>query len=154
MDERTRKDLELIFTNNCFMISETGKVHTIFFIIKNNEITPLFLDEGASMPTDKYITFSLNAAHERDADAVILLGEQYMVTGHKDSADIAKLLSGEIKASEHPDKKANLVLSYMTAKGETDLLFGEIQTSAGGTRYVTDQKWTFNAATSVLVPWR
>jgi len=154
MDERTRKDLELIFTNHCFMISELGEAHTIFFIIKNNEIVPVFLEEGSAMPVDKYISFSLNTAHEKDADAVILLGEQYMVKGKKDDAIMKQLLSGEMKASDHPDRKPFLVLSYMTAEGVTDLLFGEIKTSISGTKYVVDQKWTFNATTSVLVPWR
>lgn len=154
MDERTKTDLELIFTNHCFMLSEHGEARTIFFIIKNNEIVPVFLKEDIVMTTNKYITFALNAAHEKDADAVVLLGEQYMVTGKRDDADIKKLLSGEIKASEHPDRKEYLVLSYMTAIGETDLLIGGIKTSVSGVRYVVDQDWIYKATTSLLVPWR
>lgn len=154
MDEIMKTALEDAFTYNCFSITETGVCNTLFFVIKGYEIFPILLDDGVEIAVDKYLSMCLRYAEEQDADAVLLIGEQFMVKGKKDDAIMKQLLSGDMKASEHPDKKPFLVLSYMTAEGETHLLFGEIITNVSGAKYVTDQKWVFNAATSVLVPWR
>lgn len=154
MDDIMKAALEDAFTYNCFSISETGVCNTLFFVIKKYEIFPILLDDGVEMPINKYLSLCLKYATDNDSDAVLLIGEQFMVKGKKDDAIMKQLLSGEMKASDHPDRKPFLVLSYMTAEGVVDLLFGEIKTSVSGTKYVTDQKWTFNAATSVLVPWR
>lgn len=154
MNEIMKRAFEEMFTRHCFSISENGEARTLAFLIKNDNIWPVLLADNMEIQIGKYVTVALKSAQENDSDAIILIGEQYMVTGKRDSDDIKKLLSGEIKASEHPDKKEYLVLSYMTAEGHTDLLFGEIKTSSGGTRYVVDQKWVYKATTSLLVPWR
>jgi len=154
MDKTTKQQLEELFTYHCFTITQTGESHTISFIIKNEAIVPVILADGIEMKLNQYISFALNAAHENDADAIVLLGEQFMVKGKKDDASIQKVLSGDILPSEHPDKEEYLVLSYMTAEGETHLLFGKVKTDIVGTRYVSNQQWIHNAATSVLVPWK
>jgi hypothetical protein len=153
MITKLQNALEDMFKYQCFTISETGKCSTICFIIKDYDMVPVLLNKGVEMDAKDYITFSLNFAHKHDADSIILIGEQYMVSGDIDSESLKLLLSGKMTASEHPDRKANLVLTYMKADGETHMLFGEIK-NLSGTRYVTDQKWSHNTKTSVLVPWR
>ncbi len=154
MDDIMKKALEDAFTYHCFNLTESGVCNTLFFVIKDYEIFPLLLDDGVEMPINNYLSMCLRYASDHDSDAVLLIGEQFMIKGKKDDAVMKQLLSGKMKASDHPDRKSFLVLSYMTAEGVVNLLFGEIKTSLSGTKYVADQKWTFNAATSVLVPWR
>ena len=154
MNEKLKGILEDAFKYQCFTIAEGGGSHTICFLIKRFDLMPIFLENDVEMDTKQYITFALNIAHENDADSIILLGEQFIVSGDIDSESIKYLLSGEVTASEHPDRKPNLVLTYMKAEGETHMLFGEIKTSMTGVRYISDQQWTHNTKTSVLSPWR
>jgi len=154
MEEIIKKAFEEVYTHQCFSLSERGEVHTLVFLIKDKQITPVLLAEGVKMDINKYISTSLISAQDNDADAILLIGEQYMVNGKKGDKGMQKILSGEIKVSEHPDRKEHLVLSYMTAEGETEILFGEIITNDSGNKYVTDQKWMHKATSNILTPWR
>jgi len=154
MNEKLKEILEDVFKYQCFTISEGGGPTTLCFIIKGYDLMPILLQKDVEMDAKQYISFALNIAHENDADSMILLGEQFVVSGDIDSESIKYLLSGEVKASEHPDRKPNLVLTYMKANGESDMLFGEIKTTITGTRYISAQQWSHNAKTSALIPWR
>jgi len=154
MDDETKDLMEKIFVNHCIMLSEVGSVIPIFFIIVNRQITPIILSEDMQMDFEKYATFSIKAADQMDASAMILVSEQYMVMGKDSDKDMKALLTGEIKPSEHPNKLEYLSLTYMEAHGKAESLYGKIEKDPTGLRFVREQTWADGVQTTQLMPWR
>ncbi len=71
----------------------------------------------------------IEMAHDVDADAIILISEQYTVNVKKSDPRKKALLEGIIKPSEQPDKEESLVVTYIKADGDTTSLFGKINTN-------------------------
>lgn len=154
MDKKTKKLMEDLYTHHCIMLSELSHIVPIFFIIFDKNLTPMFLNAETKLNFDQYTSVVINAADNMNADYIVLISEQYMVTGNKHSKDIKALMDGTIKPSEHPNKEEHLVLVCMKADGETHSLIGKIETDLGGTRFIREQSWVDNIETTLIVPWR
>jgi D-3-phosphoglycerate dehydrogenase len=64
---------------------------------------------------DQYASAAINAAHETDAAALLLLCTQNFVTRKKGDPDVELLINGLVKASDMPDKEEYLyVLNIKT----------------------------------------
>jgi len=155
MDDKTKDLMEKIFINHCMMLTEVGGVIPIFFIIiNNNQITPIILSEKMQMNFEQYTTFSIKAADEMDASAIILISEQFMVKGDQSDEDMKALVSGKIKPRDHPNKEEYLSLTYMESHGKAESLYGKIEKDPTGVRFVREQSWADGVQTTQLMPWR
>ena len=158
MDESHKKIVEQIFNSVSFTLSEKGKVPIMFFLIVNKtnqekpELLPIVSVESIS--TLEYAKIAINTADEMNADAMIMIAEQAVVSKKKDDPSMNAILSGKIRPSEHPDKKDYITVIYMTSKGESHALISEIHEDLKGTRYTIDHKWINSSVNNLMVPWR
>jgi len=154
MDNEERKMAEEIFNTTSMLLAEAKDDRGIpptYFIVKDKMMTPLI---GAPDITHGHLAgTAVNVAHEWDADAVILICEQYMITMHKDDAEIQDYMDGTKRPSESPDAKPFLTLIYMNKIGESESFVGEIIKSLNGVRYVPDPYWIDEAVTNMITPW-
>ena len=147
--------VQQIFNTASMQLAEEGTVSTVYFIVKDNAIRPVFPDPEKQLNMAEYSSAIVNMAHEINADAVILLSEQYTVNISKSDPRKQALLDGFIKPSEQPDKEESLVVIYIEANGKTTSLFGKINTNiASQVRYVKEKDWMSNVKTGLITPWR
>ena len=155
MKESHKNVIQQIFDTASMQLAEEGSISTIYFIVKDNGIKPVFPDPERKLDMEEYSSAIVNMAHDINADAVILLSEQYTVNIAKTDPRKQALLDGFIKPSEQPDKEESLVVIYIEANGKTTSLFGKINTNiASQVRYVKEKDWMLNVKTSLITPWR
>ena len=153
MDEDERQMAKELFDTASMLIAENGErgIPPMYFIVKDKQMNPLV---GAPGVTYQELAGSaVNVAHEWDADAIMLVCEQHMLSMHKDSAEIKEYLDGIKKPSESPDSKPYLTLIYMSKFGDAESLIGEIVQALNGVRYVPESNWIAESATNMITPW-
>lgn len=152
----THKDVvQKIFDTASMQLAEEGKVNPIYFIVKEDFFKPILPDPNADFDMKQYSSAITNMAHEVNADAVILISEQYTVNIEKTDPRSQALLDGLLKPSEQPDREESLVVVYIEANGQTASLFGTIITNVSSqVKYIKESKWMSNVKTSLITPWR
>lgn len=154
MKESHRKIVDDLFTTKSIEMTEQGEINPIYILIlPGDQILPVVLStEGIGMI--QYSEAVRLIAKDIDAEAVVLVCEQYMVSKPKDSPEANALLSGQIKPSDHPDKEEYLTLMYVDAVGKCDSLISKVHSDPLGTRYTTDSRWIENSSTNMIRPWK
>ena len=151
MDQEEKQLVEELFNTTALLLAEQGEISPIYFIVKDKMMNPVVAFPGISF--QHLANSTVNMAHEFNADAVILICEQWMIKMHKDSEEIKDYIDGNKRPSESPDAKSYLTLTHMAADGETISLVGEIHLSPNGVRFVRDIQWIENAVTNMITPW-
>lgn len=147
--------VQSIFDTASMQLAEEGTVSTVYFIVKDDNIRPVFSDPEKQLDMQQYSSAIVNMAHEVNADAVILLTEQYTVNIPKEDPRSQALLDGLIKPSEQPDKEESLIVIYIEANGQSESLFGIIdQNISSQVRFIRESNWMANAKVGLIPPWR
>jgi hypothetical protein len=155
MNENHREIVEDLFSKVSMSMSESGKVIPVFaLILGDGSVVPVMITDGQEFSMSDYASMAITAAHNMDAEALMLICEQAMISKKKNDPEIQAILNGSIKPLEHPDKEDFLCIIYMTANGETESLIAKIHTDLVGTRYTVDSKWVDYAASNLLAPWK
>jgi hypothetical protein len=153
MDEKHREIAEDLFNKFSMSMTQTGNVVPIYVIIlADDTVYPIMVD----IPVEfrEYSTIALNLANQYNAYAMMLICEQYMVSKKIGDSDLSSLLSGKIKASEHPDREEYLILAYMDENGNSESLIGKIERDLMGTPFTRESKWLKDTVVSVMMPWK
>lgn len=147
MNVTTKNILEEVYSNYCFTMSYGYEIQPSFFIFKDDIITPIkfcFDIDEDNNSLSKQTAGAFYAASQNNADAMIMVSEQYIIN-EKPTEEIAiKIMNRSIKKEEHPTAKKHLVLSYIKPNGDSNILFGEIKKDIIGTRYIIKEQWTEN----------
>ena len=153
MDQNHKELVEKLFTGTSFTLSEGNKiVPTFFMILPDNKLMPVVTTETIALK--EYASITIRYADEMNAEALILICEQYMVSKKKYDPILQSILAGKIKPSDHPDRKSYLTVNYMSAIGETETIISEIHSDLKGTRYNREHSWLHSSLTNIMVPWR
>lgn len=152
MDEKRKAQAEQVFNSISMLLTETGMVlPTMFIVLKDETVMPMVAPQ---LPIKTLCSAAVNMASEKDAEALMFICEQSILSLDKDDPRVDAFTSGLIKPSESEDSEDYLSLIYMSAEGDCQTLLGKIHQDPAGTRYIRDQKWLDNAHTNVLTPWR
>lgn len=152
----THKDVvQKIFDTASMQLAEEGKINPIYFIVKDDLFKPILPDPNVNFNMKEYSSAIVNMAHEVNADAVILISEQYTVNIPKTDPRSQALLDGLLKPSEQPEREEGLIVVYIEANGQTASLFGKIDTNISSqVRYIRESSWMSNVKTNLITPWR
>lgn len=134
-------------------MTKIGRAVPVYImILPGNEVYPIVIQDKDISLTE-YATMSMNIAEQYQAEAMILICEQYMISKTKDDPELQAYLTGVKRASEDPDNKKFLTLVYMDKSGDCESLIGEIFTDPIGTPFTRDSTWIEDAVTSMIMPW-
>lgn len=151
MYEMSKKRMEEIFNIASITLAEKGELAPMYFVITGDEeLIPLI---GQGVDLDELAAAAVHTAHETNADAIILLCEQTMVSLRKDDPELQDYIDGKKRPSEAKNKEDYLTLTHMTKDGETDSIVAKIIMSPNGVRYVNEYKWISEAVTNMITPW-
>ena len=151
MDKEEKEMSEELFNTLSIVLAEQGQVSPIYFIIKDKMMNPVAGYPGIAI--EHLASVTVNMAHEVEADAVVIVCEQWMVEMKKGSKEAQDYLDGTKKPSESPDAKAYLTLTYMSKTGEANSLIGKIRKSPNGVNFIRDSKWISETTTNMITPW-
>jgi hypothetical protein len=151
MDKEEKEMSEELFNTVSIVLAEHGQVAPIYFIIKDKMMNPVASHPGITI--QQLANVSVNMAHEVDADAVVLICEQWMVKMKKGSKEAQDYLDGSKRPSESSDAESYLTLTYMSKTGEANSLIGKIRKSPNGVNFIRDSKWILETATNMITPW-
>lgn len=151
MNQKEREMAEELFNTTSLVLSDKGEISPIFFIVKDKGLNPLVGAPGMTM--QELSTTAVNVAHEMDAEAIILICEQWMVQMRKDDENLKGYLDGSKRPSEHPSSEAYLTLIYMSKIGEAESLIGKVHLSPNGVRFTREIQWIDDAVTNIITPW-
>jgi len=151
MDKEEKEMSEELFNTVSIVLAEQGQVAPIYFIIKDKTMNPVAGHPGITV--QQLANTSVNIAHEINADAIVLICEQWMVKMKKGSKEAQDYLDGTKKPSEASDAEAYLTLTYMSKTGEAESLIGKIRRSPNGVNFIRDSKWIPVTAINMITPW-
>ncbi len=151
MDQKEKEMSEEIFNTLSIVLAEQGEVAPLYFIVKDKVMDPIVGHPGVTHQHLASIT--VNMAHETNADAVVLVCEQWMVKLKKDTKDAQDYIDGTKRPSQSPDAEPYLTLTYMTKNGEASSLIGKVHTSPNGVRFIRETEWISETTTNMIVPW-
>lgn len=150
MYEMSKKRMEEIFNIASITLAEKGELSPMYFVITGDNLIPLI---GHGIDLDELAAAAVDTAHESNADAIVLLCEQTMVSLRKDDPELQDYINGKKRPSEAKNKEDYLTLTHMTKDGETDSIVAKIIMSPNGIRYVNEFKWISEAVTNMITPW-
>lgn len=154
MKDSHKKIADDLFTRHSIIMTEKGSIAPVYILILSQDRTlPVVLNTNL-IGLEQYSEAVSKIAKDLDAEAVMFLCEQYMVSKPKDSPEANALVSGQIKPSEHPDKEEYLALIYMDQTGHNETCIAKIYTDPSGTRYTNDSRWINKGATNMIKPWK
>lgn len=155
MIEKHKEFAEHIFTSMEFSLCENGIVPPLYFLIlEGDQLLPILISrDSGEVAVQDYANLSLMKANEMDAEAVIFICEQYMVSKKKGDREYEQLLNGFIKPSQYPDREEYMTLIYRHEDGLVRSLISKIYTDPKGTRYTKDRRWIKKGVTNLITPW-
>lgn len=153
MKETHREIAEELFNKVSMAMTEIGQTVPIFVLILPDDTVYPVIIRGEEYNIQEYALIVNDVAKQMNANAMILICEQMMISRTKDDADLQSLLNGTIKASEHPDSKACLTLMYMEPDGKCESIISDIEMDPRGTLFTRDFKWIQESITNILQPW-
>ena len=157
IDEGHKSLAEDIFNGACMTLAETGLMYPTFFLIRGDEFMPIVLDPKAygDINIQQYASEVISIADDSNAEALMLVSEQWQVKRKITDDEVKQFEDGKLLPSLDPDRQEVLCLIYMSSKGKTQTLFGDIQRSIDNTPFVRDSKWSDgDMMGSFFRPWR
>jgi len=154
MDEQHKKIVEDLFSKYSMFLTEKGPSSPLYImILQDYTVIPIVVTTDEGLPFDQYASAAINAAHETDAAALLLLCTQNFVTRKKGDPDVELLINGLVKASDMPDKEEYLTIMYMTSDGKTESLVSKIKKDITGKPYTVEFEW-IGGVTNFMTPWK
>lgn len=138
MDKKLRIVLSKLFDDYCFILTEKGNIMPTYFLVKDKEIIKV-VNKGVDQKF--YMSFVLHQATQKDAEALVLISENNVVTGDRRDDDIKAITKGNLKISEHPNNEEYLILMYVSKDGEREGLFGKIEKDPTGVKFIRNHEW-------------
>jgi hypothetical protein len=123
-------------------------------ILQDESVIPIVVTTEEGLAFDEYAASAINAAHETNAEALLLLCRQNMVTREKDDPDVDLLMKGLLRPSQMPDKDEYLTIVYMASDGYCNSIISKILKDIKGTPYTVDFEWLGGSMTNYIVPWK
>jgi hypothetical protein len=151
MDQEEKEMSEEVFNGASMVLADQGRVTPVYLIVKDKLMNPVVGHPGIT--AQQLASSAVNIAHEINADAIVLVCEQWMVKMKKGTKEAQDYLDGTKRPSESPDAKSYLTLTYMEKTGEASSLIGKIHTSLNGVNFIRDSKWIDDTATNMITPW-
>ena len=151
MNQKDKEMSEEVFNGASMVLAEEGRVSPMYFIVKERMMNPVVPYPGITV--QQLANAAVNMAHEYNADAIVLICEQWMVEMKKGSKEAQDYLDGTKKPSESPDAESYLTLTYMDKTGDAESLIGKIRKSPNGVNFIRDSKWISETATNMITPW-
>jgi hypothetical protein len=138
MDEKLRVALSKLFDDYCFILTEKGNIVPTFFLIKDKDIIKV---ANMNIRKEIYADFVMYQATQQQAEAIVLITENGVVSGSRDDEDIKAIASGKLKIKDHPDYEPHLLLIYISKDGERQGLFGKIEKDPSGVKFIKNHEW-------------
>lgn len=152
MKEIHREIAEDLFSRISMAMTQIGRAVPVYImILGNNDVFPIIIEQQIDL--QEYANIAISVANEYNAEAMILICEQFMVSKQKGDAELQDMLDGKLRASQHPDRKEFLTLMYMDRTGKCESMIAEIHKDLSGTPFTRDFKWIDEAVTSMITPW-
>jgi len=152
MKELHKQKIQEMFDNASMIMAEGNTITPIFFIVKENVFNGILSKDNWTIK--QYKDAVIKMAEQMDADAIIAVCEQFMVTLNKKDQRLQDLLDGKIRPSEQPDKEEYLTVIYIQPNGESESIIGKIhQNLSSQVRYIKDSKWISNPRTNLFSSW-
>ena len=152
MYEMNKNNMEEMFNIAAMVLSERGELSPMYFVLKDNFLTPVV--GTPEMSQQDVAAAVVNLAHEIDADAAILICEQWMVKFRKDDPNLQEYINGDYRPSQDEMRReALLTLTHMTKDGEADSIISDIKMAPNGIRYTDGFKWIHETVTNMIMPW-
>jgi hypothetical protein len=158
MNKNHKSLAESIFNSSCMTLNEIGIMYPTFFLIKQNQFSPIMLAPESLKETNiqGYASMVINIADDQNAEAMLFITEQWQVKRKLTDDEIQDFESGKLMPSLDPDRKEVLCLIYFTAKGVIRSLMGEIERGVDNTPFVRESKWSDHEEidNTIFQPWR
>jgi len=151
MDQEQTELSEKIFNSSSLVLAEHGGVAPVFFIVKDKGLNPIV--GVTDFTIQELANQAVNTAHEMNADAIILVCEQWMIKMDKNDERLKDYIDGNKRPSESSLAEEYLTLTHMTKVGEASSLIGKIHTSPNGVKYVRESSWINDTVTNMITPW-
>lgn len=154
-NEKHREIVEDMFSKLSMVLTEKGPIPPLYaMILQDDSVVPIVvtIEEGLSL--DEYASSAINAAHEANAEALLLLCRQNIVTRTKDDPDVDLLMKGLLRPSQMPDKNEYLTIVYMASDGYCNSIISKIIKDIKGTPYTVDFEWLGGSVTNYMIPWK
>lgn len=154
-NEKHREIVEDMFSRLSMVLTEKGPIPPLYvMILQDDSVVPIVVttDEGLSL--DEYAASAINAAHETNAEALLLLCRQNVVTREKDDPDVQLLVNGILRPSQMPDKDEYLTIVYMASDGYCNSIVSKILKDIAGNMYTVDFEWLGGSVTNYMIPWK
>jgi hypothetical protein len=89
MDDKHKEIVENLFSRLSMILTEKGPTPPLYImILKDYSLVPIVITIEEGLEFDKYAASAINAAHESDASALLLLCRQNIITRRKGDADV------------------------------------------------------------------
>ncbi|MFW9871592.1 MAG: hypothetical protein ACFFG0_00655 [Candidatus Thorarchaeota archaeon] len=147
MDEKLKIALTELFDQLSIELSKNGSIPSTYFMIKEKTITKI---SNVGLEYNMYSNFVKKFAEKENVDGLILISERNVVSGGKNDNDMKSLINKRIKSKDHPNVKPYLVLMYMSADGENQALFGEIEQDPSGNKFTKNHEWAADITVSTI----
>ena len=155
MKETHRAICERLFDGISMALTETGKAFPVYIIIlPGDDVFPIVLAGEMELDVASYSLMANDVAREMQAEAMMLICEQVMVSRTNDSTDLQDLLDGTVRPRDMADKEDYLTMMYMFEDGQVESLIAKIHSDPRGTRYTKDKKWIKEAVTNMITEWK
>lgn len=150
METRHKKLSQFLFNTAAMAVSEQGSFPPLFILVKKEGFFPILVGEQAT--PEEYASIAINAAHIEQADALILISEQWVIDIKPDDPRVKMIQNKEKHISEMEGSNLFLTLLIMSNEGELQGLTGKIHRDKN-IPYITDSKWVSNISSTLLIPW-
>lgn len=145
-----KKLSQFLFDTAAMAVSEHGSFPPLFLLVKEGKFFPILVGEKST--PEEYASIAINAAHIEQADALILISEQWVINMQPDDPRVKIIQNKEKHISEMDGSDLFLTLLIMSNEGELHGLTGKIHRDKN-IPYIIDSKWVSNISTSLLIPW-
>ena len=148
---QVKETLEFMFTSISMTLTEHGKVSPMYLMIVEGQFIPVIAQENMSFQEYEGIVYQ--AAASVQANALVLISEQWMVARHKDDPEAQLLIDGVIRPGDQDDKETYLTLVYTDNKGLSETLAAKVEADPSGTRFTREPTWVEECVSSLIAPW-
>ena len=131
-------------------VSENGSFPPLFLLIKGSGFFPILV--GETIQVEKYASIAINAAYTEQADALILISEQWVINLKPGDPRVTIIQNKEQHISEIDGSDLFLTLLIMSKDGKLEGLKGKIYRDKN-IPYIIDSEWVDNISSSLLIPW-
>lgn len=150
MYSMNKEQIEEMYNIASITLAEHGSLGPMYFLLKDGSVVPIMRN---TEDIRDVASIAVIAAQSIDADAIVLICEQWMLKMKKDDPNLQLYTDGILRPSDSDLKEAYLTLIHMTKDGEVDSLIGKINISPNGVKYVCETQWLETSVTNMITPW-